>query len=87
MEVQCFDIHPCKHCGKHNHHPDRCFKKNKSSRIKNHYGWMTSWRWSSIAKKISQAYRRLHSQVFMHLIVKGFASSHLVLDKGGQHHD
>jgi hypothetical protein len=29
MEDQCFDLHPCEHCGKHNHPSDRCSKHKK----------------------------------------------------------
>jgi hypothetical protein len=82
MEDQCFDLHPCEHCGKHNHPSDRCSKCKKSARVKNHYGWITSWQWSSTIKKIYQSYRRIHSRVLTHLAVEIFASSHLVPDRG-----
>jgi hypothetical protein len=85
MEDQCFDLHPCEHCGQHNHPSDKCFKRKTTARVKNHYGWIPSWRWSSIVKKICQSYRRIHSRVLTHLAVKGFASSHLVPDRGEQH--
>jgi hypothetical protein len=68
--------------GKYNHHSDKCSNHQKYARVKNHYGWMTSWQWSSIDKKIFQSYHRIHSRVLMHLVVKRFLSSHLVPDRG-----
>jgi hypothetical protein len=32
MENQCFDLHPCLHCGKTNHHSDKCQKKKKDKK-------------------------------------------------------
>jgi hypothetical protein len=75
MEDQCFDLHPCEHCGQQNHPSNRCSNMKKSARVKNHYGWIPSWRWPSITKKISQSYRRIHSRVMTHLAVEIFLSS------------
>jgi hypothetical protein len=85
FEDQCFDLHPCEHCGQHNHPSNKCFSNKKSARINNHYGWMASWQWSSIIKKICQSYRRIHSPVLTHLAVDRFSSSHLIPDRGEQH--
>jgi hypothetical protein len=63
MEDQCFDLHPCEHCGKHNYLSDKCSKRKKPARVKDHYGWITSWQWSSTAKKIYRSYRRIHSHL------------------------
>jgi hypothetical protein len=82
MEDQCFDLHPCEHCAKHNHPSDRCSKSKKPARVKNHYGWITFWQWSSSAKKIYQSYRRINSQVLTSCRGK-ISSSHLVPDRGG----
>jgi hypothetical protein len=43
MEYQCFDLHPCDHCGKHNHPSNKCSYNKKYARVRNHYGWITSW--------------------------------------------
>jgi hypothetical protein len=43
MKEKCFDLHPCKHYKKHNHHSNKCFNNKTSARVKNHYGWITSW--------------------------------------------
>jgi hypothetical protein len=42
MEDQCFDLHPCENCGKHNHPSYRCSKCKTTAQVKNHCGWMTS---------------------------------------------
>jgi hypothetical protein len=64
---------------------DICSNIKKHARVKNHYGWMTSWLWSSIAKKISQSYCRICTQVLIHLTIDKFSSSNLFPDMGGQH--
>jgi len=81
MKEQCFYIHPCEHCGKHNHPLKICSNHNKYARVKNHYGWMNTWKWSSTIKKIYYSYHRIHSRVLTHIVVKGFSSSHLVPDR------
>jgi hypothetical protein len=80
MEDHCFNLHPCNHCGKYNNILDRCSKRKKYTRVKNHYGWMNSWKWSSIVKKIYQSCQRIHSRVLTHIVVDIFSSSHLVPD-------
>ena len=52
IEDQCFDLHPCQHCRKHNHLLDKCSKLNKSARLNIQYGWFNLWWWSSTTKKI-----------------------------------
>ena len=74
MKYQCFDLHPCEHCGQHNHPSDRCFKHKRTARVKNHYGWIPCWRWPSIAKKICQSYWRIHSRVLTHFVVNIFSN-------------
>lgn len=34
MEDQCFDLHPCRHCGKPNHSLEKCCNQQKSTRLK-----------------------------------------------------
>jgi len=85
IEYQCFDFHPYENCGKKNHPSNRCFNNKKSAILNKHYGWIPSWQWSPIVKKICQSYRRMHSRVSMHLVVKGFASSYLIHSREEQH--
>jgi hypothetical protein len=51
-ENQCFDLHPCQHCGKHNHSSDRCSTLKKPAILKIHYEWIDPWQWSSTTKMI-----------------------------------
>jgi hypothetical protein len=43
MEDQWFNLHPCEHCGQHNHPLNRCSNNKKPARIKNRYGWIPLW--------------------------------------------
>ena len=61
MEDQCFDLHPCHHCGKCNHASQKCSKRNKPRILKIHYGWINPWKWTSTTKKLHQSYRRVQS--------------------------
>jgi len=85
MKDQCFNLHACKHCRKHNHLSNKFSYIKKPTRLKKHYGWMDSWWWSSIAKKISQSYQRISSRVLTHLAVERLSSSQLVPNRGEQH--
>ena len=82
MKNHCFDLHPCEHCGKRNHHTNRCSGKKTTAREKVNFRWIASWDWTKIAKKIYRSYRRICSRVMTSLVVmKG--TSHPVSDKGG----
>ena len=63
MEDQCFDLHPCCHCGKPNHSLEKCRNQQKSARLKIHYEWIDPWEWSSTVKRLSQFYNRLQSHI------------------------
>ena len=52
MKDQCFDLHPCQHCGKCDHASKKCSKRNKPTRLKIHYGFINPWKWTSTAKKL-----------------------------------
>ena len=56
MEDQCFDPHPCQHCGKRNHASEKCSKRNKPTRLKIHCGWINPYQWTSTTKKLHQSY-------------------------------
>jgi hypothetical protein len=34
MEDQCFDLHPCEHCGKHNHPSEQMFQTQEICKSK-----------------------------------------------------
>jgi len=63
MESQCFDLHPCQHCGKSNHASTKCSKRKKPTILKIHYEWIDPWKWSSTAKQLFKSYRRIQSRV------------------------
>lgn len=42
MEDQCFDLHSCLHCGKTNHHSNKCRKKKKDKKKTIHLAWINS---------------------------------------------
>jgi hypothetical protein len=67
MENQCFDLHPCLHCGKTNHHLDKCQKKKKDKKKIIHYGWISSWQWNQQVKKLHKSYHLVQTQVKTHL--------------------
>ena len=47
-----------------------------------HLGWIASWQWASIAKKIFQSHVRTFYRVLNSLAVEFSSSSHLVFDGG-----
>jgi len=77
-----FDLHPCKHCHKTSHSSNICFKNKRPARTKIHLGWIASWQWESIAKKIFQTHVRTCSRVLNSLAVEFSPSSYLVSDGG-----
>ena len=83
LKDHCFDLHPCKYCHKTSHSSHRCFRNKRSARTKIHLGWITSWQWASIAKKIFQTHVRTCSRVLKSLAAEFSPSSHLVSDRGG----
>ena len=87
MEDQCFDLHPYEHCRKHNHPSNRCSKCKKHARVKNQYGRITSWWWSSTTKKIYHSYWIIHSWVLTHLAMEIFYPLTLHLTGGNNIND
>ena len=69
MEDQCFDLHPCRHCGKSNNSLEKCRKQQQTTRLMIHYEWIDPWKWSSTVKILSQFYNRIKSHI-VHPIVK-----------------
>ena len=63
LEDQCFDLHPCHHCGKSNHSSTQCNKQQQSSRLKINYSWIDPWEWSSTVKILYKFYNRIHSHI------------------------
>jgi hypothetical protein len=61
----CFDLHPCKFCGKTNHPSVRC-QKRKRKQI--HFEWLGNWRWRLEANLLEQSYHRIYTQVQSYLI-------------------
>ena len=82
MKYNCFDLHPCKHCGRHTHSSDRCFRNKPPTRTKIHLGWIASWQWASAAKKMFTTHVRTCSRILNKLAVEFSPSSHLVPDRG-----
>jgi hypothetical protein len=61
----CFDLHPCRFCGKTNHPSVRC---QKSKRKHIHFEWLGNWRWRLEANLLEHSYRRIYTQVQPYLI-------------------
>jgi hypothetical protein len=61
----CFDLHPCRFCGKTNHLSVRC---QKSKRKHIHFEWLGNWRWCLEANLLEHSYRRIYTQVQSYLI-------------------
>jgi hypothetical protein len=62
FETQCFDLHPCLHCGKTNHLSKKCQKKKKVKKTI-HYGWINSWRWNQQVNKLHKSCRLAKTEV------------------------
>jgi len=58
-------------------------KKNPPARTQIHLGWIASWQWASIAKKIFHSYHIICSRVITSLAFEISSSSHCVFDKRG----
>jgi hypothetical protein len=52
-ESNCFDLHPCRICGKTNHPSVRC-QKHKWKQI--HFEWLGNWRWRLEANLLENSY-------------------------------
>ena len=87
MKDNLFYLHPCGHCGQHNHHSNKCFRNKPPARTKIHLGWITSWQWASTAKKMFKSHVRTCSRILNKLAVEFSPSSHLVpnMGKNGSH--
>ena len=77
-----FDLHPCKHCGRHTHSSHRCFKNKPPARTKIHLGWIASWQWASATKKMFKSHVRTCSRILRKLAVEFSPSYHLLPDRG-----
>jgi hypothetical protein len=76
-ENQCFDLHPCQNCGKHNHSSDKCSTLKKPARLKIHYEWIDPWKWSSTTKRLYKSYRRIQSRVKTNLVAHNIFVPHI----------
>jgi len=63
LEGQCFDLHPCHHCGKQNHSSEKCCKQDQPARLKINYSWIDPWEWSSTSRRLYKFYNRIHSHI------------------------
>ena len=83
MKDHCFDLHPCKQCGRHTHSSNMCLRHKPPARTKIHLRWIASWQWASTAKKMFKSHVRTCSRILSKLVVEFSPSSHLVPDRGG----
>jgi hypothetical protein len=67
METECFDLHPCLHCGKTNHLSKNVERRIKVKKQTIHYGWISSWQWNLQVNILHKSYHRVQTQVKTYL--------------------